>query len=168
MKSWTQPTNDMIDKVLTSVKKETDRQYFFSKLNNPLWLDSLQQRGYFSNPPGMKKLPDGYVQYPHWPESGYLVNIANEATDSIIDIVLSLPKTDNPRVYEDIFSIALKLDGEQSVRLFPKLNEYIKLDNQFLAHRYPELLHHWVEQGKVKQALELAKLLVLFKEDPET
>jgi len=158
----------MIDKVLTSVKKETDRQYFFSKLNNPLWLDSLRQRGYFSNPPGMKKLPDGYVQYPHWPESGYLVNIANEATDSIIDIVLSFPKTDNPRVYEDIFSIALKLDGEQSVRLFPKLNEYIELDNQFLAHRYPELLLHWSEQGKVKQALELAKLLVLFKEDPES
>jgi hypothetical protein len=32
MKSWKQTTNEMIEKVLASVKKETDRQYFFSPL----------------------------------------------------------------------------------------------------------------------------------------
>ena len=75
MKSWTPPTNEMIGKVLASVKKETDRQYFFSRLSNPLWIAPLRDRGYFNSPPGLKQLPDGYVQYPHWPELSYLVDV---------------------------------------------------------------------------------------------
>lgn len=166
MKSWTPPTNEMIEKVLASVKKETDRQYFFSRLNNPLWVGPLLERGYFNNPPEMKQLPEGYVQYPHWPELSYLVAIAEEAADQVIKIILSLPKTDNPRVYDDVLAIVLKLQGQKSAGLLPKLIEYIELDNPFLAHRYPELLQHWTAQGNIDEALEIAKLLVPFREDP--
>ena len=166
MKSWTKPTTEMIERVLSSVKKETDRQYFFSKLNNPLWVGPLHERGYFSNPPGVKQLPDGYVQYPHWPELAYLVKVAEEATDQTIDIVLTLPKTDNPRVYDDILAIAINLEGQASARLFPKLVEYTELENQFLAHRYPELLQHWANQGNIDEALKIVKMLIPFREDP--
>ncbi|MDP2535600.1 hypothetical protein [Alteromonas stellipolaris] len=167
MKSWTQPTGEMIEKVLGSVKKETDRQYFFSRLKNPLWLEPIKERGYLSNPPSTKHLPDGYVQYPHWPELDYLVNITNEAPDSVIDTILSLPKSDNPRVYESVLSIALKLEGEKSLQLLPKVIEYIDLGSQFLAHQFPDLLKYWAEQGGARQALEIAKLLISFKEDPK-
>lgn len=166
MKSWTSPTDEMIEKVLSSVKKETDRQYFFSKLENPLWVEPLQERGYFSNPPVLKSLPDGYVQFPHWPELSYLVAIAKEATDQVVDIVLSLPKTDNPRVYDDILAIALRLEGQETARLLPKLLEYTELKSQFLAHRYPELLEHWTGQGNIDEALEIAKKLIPFQADP--
>lgn len=166
MKSWTPPTNEMIEKVLASVKKETDRQYFFSRLKNPLWVNPLYERGYFSNPPGVKQLPDGYVQYPSWPELSYLVSIAEEVAEQVIEIILSIPQTDNPRVYDDILTIAIMMNGQQSVRLLPKLIEYITLNNQFLAHRFPELLKHWVEQGNITEALEIIKLLVPFREDP--
>lgn len=168
MKSWALPTNEMIEKVLSSVKKETDRQYFFSRLNNPLWVGPLRARGYFNNPPGVKQLPDGYVQYPHWPELAYLVTVLGEATDQIIDIVLALPKMDNPRVYDDILAIALKLEGRESARLLPKLVEYTELDNQLLAHRYPEVLHHWTTQGNIDEALEIVKRLIPFREDPRS
>lgn len=166
MKSWAPPTSEMIEKVLASVKKETDRQYFFSRLNNPLWVGPLRERGYFNNPPGVKHLPDGYVQYPHWPELSYLVAVAEEATEQVIEIILSLPKTDNPRVYDDVLAIAIKLEGKKSAELLPKLAEYVRLDNPFLAHRYPELLQHWADQGNIDEAIEIAKLLVPFQEDP--
>lgn len=166
MKSWTLPTNEMIEKVLASVKKETDRQYFFARLNNPLWIGPLRDKGYFNNPPGMRQLPDGYVQYPHWPELSYLVTVAGEAAPEIIDILRALPKTDNPRVYDDILSIALKLEGQASAKLLPKLVEYAEVDNQFLAHRYPDLLQHWAMQGNNDEALEILKRLVPFQEDP--
>ncbi|MEH6625627.1 MAG: hypothetical protein V7739_04230 [Motiliproteus sp.] len=168
MKSWTQPTNEMIDKVLSSVKKETDRQYFFSRLNNPLWIGPLERRGYFSNPPGVKQLSDGYVQHPHWPELAFLVTVAGDAAGHITEILLALPKTDNPRVYEDILTIALKLKGQDSVRLLPKIVEYTELEHQFLAHRYPELIQHWAIQGNIDEALEIVKKLIPFQEDPRT
>lgn len=114
----------------------------------------------------MKQLPDGYVQYPSWPELSYLVSIAEEVAEQVIEIILSIPQTDNPRVYDDILTIAIMMNGQQSVRLLPKLIEYITLNNQFLAHRFPELLKHWVEQGNITEALEIIKLLVPFREDP--
>ncbi|MDA3935182.1 MAG: hypothetical protein PF630_12785 [Gammaproteobacteria bacterium] len=168
MKSWTPPTNEMIEKVLVAVKKETDRQYFFSKLKNPLWLEPLRKRGYFNSPPGMKQLPDGYVQYPYWPELSYLVAITGEVPNQVVKIVLSLPSTDNPRVYDVILAIALKLEGKQSADLLPKIIEYIELDNPYLAHRYPELLKHCVEQANFAEALVITELLVPFREDPRS
>lgn len=165
MKSWKQPTNEMIEKVLASVKKETDRQYFFSRLNNPLWMGPLRERGYFNKPPGLKKLPDGYVQYPHWPELGFLANISEEVPDQVVDIILSFPKTDNPRVYDDILAICLRLKGQQSAMLLPKLIEYITLDNPFFVRHFPELLSHWAEEGNIAEALQIAALLIPFQED---
>lgn len=155
----------MIEKVLSSVKKETDRQYFFSKLKNPLWVGPLRERGYFNNPPGVKQLPDGFVQNPRWPELSYLVTITADAPKQIVDIILGIKKTDNPSVYDDILTIALNLGSNDSARLLPKIIECTELENQFLAHRYSELLQYWTTQGNIGEALELVKALIHFQPD---
>ena len=166
MKSWTQPTDEMLEKVTSSVKKETDRQYFFSKLKNPLWIPALRDRGYFSNPPGRRELPDGFIQFPHWPELKYLATVAEEASDQVIEIVLSLPQTDNPKIYDYIFDIVLKLEEKKSAKLLPKIVEGTLLSKSLLSHRYPEVLQYWTAQGNINQALELVKILIPFLKDP--
>lgn len=93
------------------------------------------------------------------------MTVAEDAADQVIDILLALPKIDNPRVYDDILAIALRLNGKGSSRLLPKVLEYTELDNQFLTHRYPELLQYWAAQGNVNEALEVVKRLVPFRED---
>jgi len=168
MKSWKKPTDEMVEKALSSVKKEADRQYFFSRLKNPLWVEPLCERGYFKSPPGVKKLPDGFVQFTPWPELTYLVTIAEEAIDQVLDIILALPRTDNPRVYDDILSIALNLKDQNSAKLLPKLIEYTELEYQFFAYRYLELLQYWTTQGNIKEAIEITKRIIPFREDPKT
>ena len=154
----------MIEKALASVKKETDRQYFFSRLKNPLWIQPLAERGYFQSPPRVIHLPDGYIQLPVWPELQYLKNMSDHAPDEIIEIVSRLPEIDNPRVYDDILDIALRLHGEQSAKLKTKILEYA---DQFLAHRYADLLAHWTAENQTQAALELSKKLVKFVPDPQ-
>lgn len=166
MKSWTPPTYEMVEKVLASVKIETDRQYFFSRLRNPLWIEPLRERGYFNHPPGMKHLPDGYVQYPHWPEMTYLVCIADDVPDQVIQVVQSLPKSDNPRVYENILDIALKINSADSAKLLRKIIEYLELNHQLHTRRFPALLQHWTNLGLFHEAFEIAKKLIMFQEDP--
>ncbi len=51
MKSWTKPTDKLVDKALASINKVTARKYFFSRLENPLWLHPLVERGRFKYPP---------------------------------------------------------------------------------------------------------------------
>ena len=167
MKSWQKPTDEMIEKALASVKKETDRQFFFSRLNNPLWIQPLAERGYFRSPPSVTPLEDGSIQFPFWPELQFLKNVTQDAPNEVVRITVGLPKVDNPRVYEDILDIALQLHGEQSAKLKPKILEYADIEYQFLVFRYADLLAHWTAERQTTAALELAEVLVQFSPDPD-
>ena len=168
MKSWKQPTNEMIDRTLKLVKKGTGRQYFFSRLKNPLWIQPLVERGYFQSPPRIRYFDDGYVQFPSWPELQYLKNMSGDVPDEVVNVVLDLPPVDNPSIYSEILKIALQLHGEQSVKLKPKILESIDIDHRFLPHRYGDLLAHWTAENQTSAALELTKILIEFVPDPQS
>ena len=162
-----------VDRVLMLLRSRGENyHYFFSRSSDPIWLSYLEQDGYFKNPPNSVVLSDGSVQYPFWRELEYLKNVSQNAPEEIIReeiirIVLKLPAVDNPRVYNYILDIALSLDGEQSVRLKPKMLEYAKLEYQLLAHRYQELLAHWTAENQTQAALELAEILIQFHPNPQ-
>ncbi len=162
-----------VDRALKLLRSRGENyRYFFLNSNDPMWLDHLEQEGYFKDPPNVVVSADGHVQYPLWPELQYLKNIckedaSKEIIQEIIQIVLQLPAVDNPRVYNDILDIALELDSEQSARLKPKMLEYARLEHQFLPYQYPELLAHWTAQDQTEAALELANILVQFAPDPQ-
>lgn len=168
MKSWKKPTNEMIDKTLKLIKKGTGSRYFFFRLKNPLWIQPLVERGYFQSPPGIRYFDDGYVQFPSWPEFQYLKNMSRDVPDEVVNLVLKLPKVDNPSVYSEILEIALQLHGEQSVKLKPKIVESIDIDHQFLARRYADLLAHWISENQISVALDLTKILIEFAPDPQS
>ena len=168
MKSWKKPTNELIDKALGSFKKVHHRRYFFSRLENPLWLKPLAERGCFKHPPRNQRFDDGTVIYPYWPEIEYLANVCREVPDEVIDLVMELPKTDNPIVYDGILDIALQLPIEYSVKLKDKILEYAGMEHQFRTHRYAKLLECWTKENQTTAALELLKILITFAPDPQS
>ncbi len=168
MKSWTKPTDELINKALTSIKKVTARKYFFSRLENPLWLKPLAERGCFKYPPKSLRFDDGTVQFPYWPEIRYLKNVCSEKPNEVISLVLDLPDTDNPVVYDGILDIALQLPSEYSVKLKDKILEYTSMERQFGTYRYADLLEFWTNENQTSAALELAKILIKFAPDPQS
>ncbi|MCY3774044.1 MAG: hypothetical protein OXG98_18710 [Gemmatimonadetes bacterium] len=166
MKSWKKPTDELVDRTLGMFERQTDRQQFFSQLKNPHWIQPLFERDSFTSPPGVRHLPDGFVQYPPWPELQYLKNVTEKAPGEVVDIVAKLPQTDNPRVYDDILDIVLMLKGEQSVQLKAKITNYAGLQYHLLPHKFADLLVHWTSENQMQAALELAKILVQFHPDP--
>ncbi len=160
MKSWKKPTNELINKALQSTKKVTARKYFFSRLENPLWLQPLVERGCFHSPPNSIRWDYESVLFPYWPEIQYLKNVARYVPHEVINLVLSLPEVDNPHVYDGILDIALQLHGERSAKLKPKMLEYVGIEHQFLMHRFADLLAHWTAENQTSAALELSKALV--------
>ena len=167
MKSWKKPTDEMVEKALASVRKETDRRYFFSRLRNPMWLQPLVARGYFESPPKARRLPDGSLQTPFWPELEYLKNIARDVPDEVTQVVLGLPEVDNQRVDYGILEIALELPVEHSEKLKPKVLKGAAMDPLFLEHGYRNLLVHWTSENEVTAALELSEILIKFTPDPQ-
>ena len=168
MKSWKKPTNEMVDKALYSVKKVTARKYFFSRLENPLWLKPLAERGCFKYPPKSQRFDDGTIEFPYWPEIQYLKNVCREVPDEVINLVVNLPKVDNPTVYDGILDIALQIPGKQSAKLKDKILEYTGMEHQFNTYRYANLLERWIEENQTSAALELSKILIAFAPDPQS
>ncbi|MDE0018359.1 MAG: hypothetical protein OXU51_19410 [Candidatus Poribacteria bacterium] len=162
MKSWKKPTSELIDKALGSFKKEHHRKYFFSRLENPLWLKPLAERGCFKHPPKAQRFDDGTVQFPYWPEIQYLKNVCSKKPHEVISLVLDLPDTDNSVVYDGILDIALQLPSEHSVKLKDKILHYTSMERQFGTHRYANLLERWTKENQTAAALELAKILIKF------
>ena len=142
--------------------------YFFANATDPVWIPFLKKKGFFKDPPKIEDLSDGYVRFPFWPELQYLKRVCKKAPEDVLELVSQMPGVDNPRVYGDILDIALKLHGERSGRLKPKLLEYAKLEHQFLPFKFSQILAHWTTEGQTEAALELAKILVQFVPDPNS
>ena len=166
MQSWKKPTDDLVQKALDSVKTDVDRRYFFSNLKNPHWIMPLKKKGFFENPPSVEHLPDGYIQFPFWPEMEFLKNVANEASEDVIEIVSKIPKTNNSRFYEDLIDIALQVEGSISTKLKPRILEYIQGDYPILHARFERVLCYWTDNEQIESALELTKALIKFHPDP--
>ena len=77
--------------------------------------------------------------------------------DEVIDLVMKLPKTDNPVIYDGILDIALQLPGEQSAKLKDKILEYANMEHQIRTHKYAKLLAHWAAENQTSAALELSR-----------
>jgi hypothetical protein len=168
MKTWKPPTNELIEKTLKVSKKGIARRYFFSRLKNPLWIQPLVERGYFKSPPRLRRFDDGYVQLPSWPVLQYLSNVAREVPDEVVNLVLGLPKVNNPSVYDGILKIALQLPGTQSAKLKPKILESVGMEHESWADRAVDLLIHWTAERQISAALELTEVLVAFVPDPRS
>ena len=165
-------TSIEVDRVLQLLRSHGENyRYFFSESSDPIWLSHLEQNGYFRNPPNSVVLSDSSVQYPLWPELEYLKNVARDAPEEVIQIVLGLPEVDNPMVYNDILDIALSLNGELSARLKLKVLECAKLEHPFFSGLYSELLAellaYWTSEDQTQAALELTEVLIQFHPGPQ-
>ena len=165
MKSWPKPTDDLVQTALESVRTVSDRMYFFPRLKNPHWIEPLAERGFFDHPPKVRDLPDGYIQYPFWPEFQYLKNVAQEAPEQVIEVILKIPATENSRFYEDVIDIALKVDPWHSTKLEARILEYASGKYHFLNPRFEKILCHWSSNDQVESALELTEALITFQPD---
>ena len=140
--------------------------FFFANVEDSTWIPILESRGYFSRPQSLEPQEDGGFIAPNWPPVRYLSKVAADDPEEVARIALQIPEVDNPRVYDDILSIALKVPGSLSVLLKPKVLEYARMDFHIMAHSFRELLSHWTREGETSSALELAKILVRFRPDP--
>ena len=92
--------------------------YFFCNADKSFWIDSLLSSGHFNNPPAAERFDDGRVQMPIWWPIEYLVRVFEQAPEKVIEVLDSLPGTDNFRILEGILRIVLKSDDPELIQKF--------------------------------------------------
>jgi len=94
--------------------------YFFQNANDTVWLTHLSERGYFLNLPDAELTTEGHYVVPWWPPLEYLIRIFDAAPAEVMDIISSLPNTDNFRILEGILKIVLQADSAAAVSRFSR------------------------------------------------
>jgi hypothetical protein len=164
-------TPELISKVKTKLSSSrASYDHFFATIQDPAWIEPLAEAGFFKTPePAIEQ--DGYISFPFWPESQYLLRMADKDPKAVLQIIQknidSMADTKNQRVHEDIVQILLKLDSDSAVRFTTKVVELID-KSTFL--RVPDiaadLAVKFAEDGQIGAALRIAETLLEVKPDP--
>ena len=162
--------SEKIDRALVLIRKgTTNYKYFFDQLTNPDWIQPLNSKGLFRNPPEPIR-KDNYIQYPIWPESRYLLRMVELVPDVVLDIALKLPDTDNARVHEDFTEAACKMPPNLAAKWAEKERKWVEKQDGFylnLSHYLGDLVQHLAEGGESATALILANALLSLQPDPQ-
>lgn len=135
--------------------------YFFARLSSVTWLAPLWEIGFFTAlPETYYEAETGTGRFPPWPVSAYLVRMAPVEPESVTEIVLQVPDTDNIRVNETLVDVALALPTNLGARLVPKLIRSLATPYAFPApDKLSSLIVKLVGDGEVEAALNLARVL---------
>lgn len=172
------PTKEDLKKLSQEVPNNyTLRQYFFSRLESPEWLEPLWKRGFFKHPPKPERDEDeGTVSFPNWPEASYLARMAQHKPELVAEIIRSMDDTNNVAVLLDLVDALLSMPPEISARLIEKATRWVESPYLYfllpgklgqLPEKLGQLLAHWAKGNRTKEALRLArKLLDVFPGKP--
>lgn len=161
MTSWTTPTPEQIEKAIALLAQPEQRRYFFDRLNNPLWLEPLWEKGFFKNPPDIVKDEEKKtVSFPPWPESRYLARMAIHDSQNVLRIALSV-ETNNIYVQEDLVDAALTMPAEMAAKLVPKVLSWMKSPYSFFRpEKFGELVSHLAKGNQIDPSLLVSKALL--------
>lgn len=139
-------------------------RYFFDKLDNPAWLQPLQEEGLFQDVPGPEHDPAaGTVSYPLWPQSGYLARMAMQNSSSVkksvFDISVAIEDNGNVGVQHDLVDVALALPADMAEAFVAKAKKWVEISHFHVQDKATDLILHLAQGGRLKSALELATSL---------
>lgn len=168
MKSWKTPTPEQITKAVALLGHAEQYRYFFDRLENPLWIEPLKTKGFFSFPPqAIRDEERGTIGFPPWSASRYLTRMAARAPETVLEVALQIPPTENVRVHEDLVDAALEMPADLAAKLVPKAKKWIELPYQLLLpEKLCALAGHLAKGDQVEAALNLARSLLAVLPDP--
>ena len=120
-------TSIEVERVMDLLQKRgASYDYFFTNADHPVWIDHLDERGYFDDPPDVNKTIKGNIYNTWWPPIDYLIRVFDRTPEKVLDILSKLPDTNNYWVLESILKIVLRHDSAATVLRFSKfITSYI-------------------------------------------
>ncbi len=133
-------------------KSAANHRYFFRELSSAEWVRPLRDAGFFQEPP-----KDGAF----WPESRYLVRVAEEDPDSVYAVAMGIPQTDNVNVHRDLVEVAVKMSPDKAAAIGHRfLPSFRNGRFSWIDDKLCQLIERLATEGKPEDALALAMALL--------
>src|SRR3954463_11780361 len=116
MANYQAPTEEQVREVLRRIPTLQLRRAFFENLKNPLWVEPLAREKVFRDPPEPEVTDEGLIRDIYWPEMDYLVRVAPDVPRAVVDVLLSLNKSNNAWVRRGVFTIGAVIPAAEAAR----------------------------------------------------
>ncbi len=154
---------DLVNRAIEQIRKRKGNyQYFFKNLTSPTWIRPLWDKGMFAEPLMLVK-QEGMLSFPFWPESEYLARMASLDPETVTEVILKIPETDNERIHQDYVDAALNMPADFTAKIAAMEIKWVK-EKQYLYLLLPEKLGQLstklVEDGYIVLAVSLMEELL--------
>ncbi len=169
MPSSKKPTPEQVARALAAIPRPEQASYFFSKLDNPEWLEPLRTSRSFQHPPEPEPHEsEGTISFPLWPPGRYLVKIAARVPEQVLATIEGVPETKNFRVHEVFLEAATVMPAAIAARLVKRTLSWWRAPHgRHLAESLERYLMHLARSGEVAASLRIAEALLESSPDPE-
>jgi hypothetical protein len=134
---------------------------FYDKLTSPAWLKPLTEEHQFANPPQpVHDAEKGAIGYSVWPQSRYLARMASQAPDEVVQIIESVPETQNFLVHMDFANAACEMPPGTAAKLLPRMKTWIESGDGTVIQKLGHLMENLAEAGEHQASLTLARMLL--------
>jgi len=154
------PMREDIRKLAELLIHPTHVDYFFSRLTWLDWLLPLKEHRFFSEPPeGLEE--GGYILFPAWPLSKYLIKIAGQRPREVMDIIKSMKETHNFRVHIALIDCALQMPSSISKEIIPLMKKWMITPHlQFIPEKFGNLVIKLNNEREAESALDLLETIL--------
>lgn len=111
------PSPSEAEEALRLIPSPSLRRAFYEGLRNPCWVEPLREAGAFQSPPEPQVDGEGLIRDTYWPEIDYLIRVAREVPDAVVEVLLTLKGSNNAWVRRGAFAICASIPAEQAARL---------------------------------------------------
>ena len=157
-----------LNDVLPLLAAAEQRRQFLNRLDDPAWIEPLEQRDFFAKPEEPVSDAEG-SKHPVWPALRYLLRMAArpEAQEQVARIAAGLPDTENVTVRRDLVEIALVLPPRLSAPIANRARGWLSRPRPYgLPLKLGTLAARLVEGGYADEALGLWDTLLRFVPRP--
>lgn len=169
MPSWKTPTPETVERAVASMVHLEQQRYFFERLLNPLWLEPLRKKRFFSTPPEPKRdSAQGTIEYQMWPAGRYLARMAAHATQAqvVAEILMEVPDIDNPFIVRDFLEAGIAMPATVASKLAAKISKLIKTPFLIRGDLAGEFATHLARGGEHVAALTVLQAALEVIPDP--
>lgn len=157
-----QPTKDDLRRLTQEIPNNfVTRDYFFSRLERPEWLEPLWKKGFFKRPPApIRDEEEGTIRFPPWPEAKYLARMAKHKPELVARIILEMDDTNNDAAITELVDALLAMPSDVLAQCVERFARWAESPYSRLPEKLGQSLGDWAKGGDTEEALRVARVLL--------
>jgi hypothetical protein len=166
--SFQPPSEELLSRVLSSIGDLQHRRAFYIQLRNPLWIEPLDKRRAFDNPPMPVQEPDGTWRRRPWPEGEYLARMTPLAPEQVARVFSRYLDHADPDVRRLVLSAAVQMPAAIAATLVDGIRRFFETPVWFDPDQLVRLIGLLADGGQSAKAIALANAIFRPRRVPVT